>query len=215
MIHMPVWAGSSSSRSGRPSSWFSSRILTRAVISVACRRSSRSCWGTPRSLSTTRAMSSAESAMPSMLTAIDSTPASWSASSGVRVASMHTLRSSTSSSSMRVSRRNTSRASAVSSKNTAAYAKSTMSSAASFAPTSMSLTVRCGALLFCLRGLTSLPPAERPPRQQGTVSRESPSPMSPRVSRGCRDLDQDDRSRWPPWWRRPRGWWCRPSPRAV
>jgi hypothetical protein len=120
MTHIPVRAGSSSSRNVADSSSLVSRILTRAVTSVAWRRSSRSSRGTPRSLRTIRAMSSAASAMPSMETAIDSTPASWSASSGVRAASMHTARRSTSSSSTRSSSRSTSRAIASSPKKIAA-----------------------------------------------------------------------------------------------
>ena len=140
ITHMPVSVGSERSRSVRPIAGASSRIFTRPETSSAWRRSGRRASGMPRRAPTTRAMSLAASPIFSIASAIHSTPAMLSASSGLRAANIAIVRRRRRFPFMRSSSRSTSRASFSSSKKTAAYARSTISSAASFDSTSRSFT---------------------------------------------------------------------------
>ena len=141
ITHIPVSVGSESSRRVWPAAADPSRTRTRAVISSACRRSGRSTSGIPRRAAITRAMSEAASPTFWMASAIQSTPAMPSASSGLRAASIAIVRSLRRYRVDRSSSRPTSSASFSSLKKTAAYARSTISSEASFSSTSRSLTV--------------------------------------------------------------------------
>ena len=95
----------------------------------------------PSRAATTRATSEAAFPIFWIAWAIQRTPAMPSASSGLRAASIATVRSRRRYSFIRSSSRPTSVATFSSLKNTAAYARSTISSEASFSSTSRSLTL--------------------------------------------------------------------------